>query len=98
MISNAIQYDGHFDGGKPNGYGILTTPTGTRYEGDWKDGVLIGNVRCYFVNGDKYEGRLKDKRPHGIGTFTWASGKSYHGRWANGRYYENGVQKSLRNT
>jgi hypothetical protein len=40
--------------GKPNGYGFMAYANGTRHEGEWKDGVLKGNVNCIFANGQAY--------------------------------------------
>lgn len=87
MAYEKITYVGGFNGGRPNGYGTLTTPTGTKYQGNWKDGVLDGKVKCHFANGNMYVGEIKNKKPHGMGIFTWASGERIEGRWQDGLYY-----------
>ena len=36
------KYKGDVENGEPNGLGIMTTPYGDRYVGEWKDGVIQG--------------------------------------------------------
>ena len=45
---------------KPNGLGILTTPWGREYVGEWKDGRENGKGTFNYSNGMKYVGELKD--------------------------------------
>ena len=97
IITEHAKYLGELKNGKPNGYGTLSLPNGTIYEGNWEDGKLSGKVFLRFSNGDKYFGRIKDGKPDGTGTFTWTSGKSYQGKWTEGMYFENGVFQPLRN-
>ena len=97
IISKGTRYSGELKSRNPNGYGTLTLPNGTIYEGNWEDGTLSGKVALHFSNGDAYVGQIKNGKPDGDGTFTWASGKSYRGKWTRGTYKENGVFKSLCN-
>ena len=97
VISGGTKYLGELKSRNPNGYGTLTLPNGTIYEGNWEDGKLSGKVALRFSNGDKYVGQIRNGKPNGTGTFTWASGKSYHGKWTKGTYQESGIFKSLRN-
>jgi hypothetical protein len=73
--------------GKKYGQGIVTWPTGERYEGNYYDGLKNGWGIYTWANGDRYKGQwLNDKRT-GKGVLTWVDGSRYEGD-----FYDNKMQ------
>ena len=64
--------------------GIFNYGDGTRYIGEFKDGIPYGLGRCEFANGDVYEGEWKRHAPDGKGILTFASGKKHAAIWEQG--------------
>ncbi|CAM9485059.1 unnamed protein product, partial [Hapterophycus canaliculatus] len=78
------QYHGSF---KKNskGYGILTYPTGTVYEGSWHEGQRSGKGTLTYKSGSKYAGDFILGTFHGRGRFESANLKvTYEGWWKDG--------------
>ncbi len=67
-----------------NELGIFNYGDGTRYIGEFKDGIPYGLGRCEFSNGDLYEGEWKKHAPHGKGVLTFASGRKHAAIWDQG--------------
>lgn len=67
-----------------NELGIFNYGDGTRYLGEFKEGVPNGLGRCEFINGDLYEGEWKKHAPHGKGILTFASGRKHAAIWDRG--------------
>ncbi|MEM7105951.1 MAG: caspase family protein [Bacteroidota bacterium] len=63
-----------------NGQGLFVYESGTRYEGNFKEGKPFGNGICYYANGDRYEGEW-NIFPEGKGTFFYADGRQQYGVW-----------------
>ena len=70
-----------------NGYGTYTTD-GSKYVGEFKDGLPHGQGTFIGVNGNKYVGEHKNGKMNGQGTFTWASGKFAGNKYA-GEFKDN---------
>ena len=69
-------------------YGVLTTPDGRKYIGDYdKDGVGI----LLMPNGRKYVGDFKNGLPNGTGTETYPDGRKYSGCFKDGQRCGKGV-------
>ena len=64
--------------------GIFNYGDGTRYLGEFKNGIPDGLGRCEFINGDLYEGEWKKHAPHGKGVLTFASGRKHAAIWEQG--------------
>ncbi len=67
-----------------NELGIFNYGDGTRYLGEFKDGIPNGLGRCEFSNGDLYEGEWKRHSPDGKGVLTFVSGRKYAAIWEQG--------------
>ncbi|MEE2694187.1 MAG: hypothetical protein VX884_01750 [Pseudomonadota bacterium] len=80
--------------------GILTSDTGQKYVGEFRDNKRNGHGIWTHPDGDKYVGEFRDGKRHGHGTYTWADGAKYIGEhrdgqanghgtytWADGRRY-----------
>ncbi len=78
-------YVGRFREGRFNGRGIYDWGDGTRYVGQWKDGLRDGKgTFWYFEDGQfylRYEGDFSKSKFSGYGTCTWADGDVYTGQW-----------------
>ena len=48
---------------------------GSKYVGQYKDGLLDGQGTMVWSDGSKYVGQWKDSIPNGEGTYTFADGK-----------------------
>ena len=60
--------------------GILTSSSGKKYVGIFKDGIFDG----VNENDVKYAGEYKNGTMNGQGTFTFSDGKKYIGEWKDG--------------
>eukprot|EP00913_Durusdinium_trenchii_P025110 g23570.t1 len=63
-----------------DGYNYKVFPDGSRYEGQWKDGLKHGKGRFTYPDGDVYDGVWQDGKAHGHGTYTSKQSK-YVGDW-----------------
>ncbi|CAK8674025.1 unnamed protein product [Clavelina lepadiformis] len=59
--------------------------TGSKYDGDWKNGRLEGKGTYTLPTETKYEGELKDGMFHGKGTLYFPNGSKYVANWCEGR-------------
>lgn len=88
VISRSISADyvGQTEGGKPNGWGKAYFPNGQMYDGEWKEGVMHGRAKEYYVDGTlKFEGEYKDGYRDGFGKSYHRNGNlSYEGEWKKG--------------
>ena len=50
----------------------MISPNGDKYEGEWKNGLKIGQGKFTYFN-VKYVGEWKDGERSGQGTKTWSS-------------------------
>lgn len=66
------------------GKGYFDYSDGTRWIGDFKDGLPGGNGVCYYSNGDRYEGEWQNNAPNGEGIMKFATGRVYGAVWVNG--------------
>jgi hypothetical protein len=67
-----------------NGRGYYDYPDGSRWVGEFKDGLPFGRGTCYYVNKDRYVGQWQHNAPYGEGVMYFASGRAYGAVWANG--------------
>jgi hypothetical protein len=78
---------------KFNGYGILSSNDGSKYEGFWLEGSLNFYGRKIFANGDYYEGEFFQSTYHGIGFINNSDGHSFSGGWERGLMHGKGNEK-----
>ncbi len=79
-------YKGDVKNGKPNGFGVMIFPDGSKYEGETKDGVIFGKGSYTNPVEGKYVGEFMEGQKHGKGTHTFPGGSKYVGGWKNGKY------------
>ena len=80
-----------------SGIGFYTFQDGTRWEGEFAQGIPFGRGKCFYANGDVYVGEWKNDGPHGKGQITFASGKTYKGEWKNGVIQKNNLALTQNN-
>lgn len=85
---------GCIEGDCTNGKGTFVWPSGSRYEGQWKNGKRNGHGIFTSAQGETYEGEFKDDKFHGTGTYRFKNGDLYSGQWRNGKQEGHGVHIS----
>lgn len=68
-----------------NGKGVFQYGDGSKWIGEFKDGVPEGQGTCTYVNGDKYVGRFERHAPQGEGTMYHSNGRIVSAMWEYGR-------------
>ena len=68
-----------------SGLGYFSYHDGSRYEGEFKNGLPHGNGRCFYANGDRYVGGWRHHTPHGDGVMYFSTGQVYGAHWENGK-------------
>jgi hypothetical protein len=64
--------------------GILTFADGSRYIGEFNDGMPNGQGKLIYTNGAQYEGQVRDGVPNGQGAYLYSNGMHYSGQFLNG--------------
>jgi hypothetical protein len=82
---NGHKYEGTLNAidEKRHGKGKYTTPDGSVYEGEFKNGDKHGQGTYFFASGSKYIGQWINGRRSGEGTYTHPDGSKYIGLWEN---------------
>ncbi|MCR9142539.1 MAG: phosphatidylinositol kinase [bacterium] len=84
-----------------NGTGTYVWPGGSKYAGQFKDGLRNGTGTYSWPSGSQYVGEYLNGLRHGKGAYTWSDGHNYvgefkedmkHGKgvytWADGTVFE----------
>ena len=67
-----------------NGKGYYDYPDGSRWIGEFKNGVPAGTGICYYAGGDRYEGQWANGAPNGEGVIYSTNGRVTGAVWVNG--------------
>ncbi len=67
-----------------SGTGYFDFPDGSRYIGNFINGMPDGEGKCFYANGDVYEGGWHVNAPNGEGVMRFASGRVYGAVWMMG--------------
>jgi hypothetical protein len=67
-----------------SGQGYYDFPDGSRYIGEFNNGMPYGEGKCFYANGDRYEGGWNSNAPNGEGIMYFTSGRVYGAVWVNG--------------
>ena len=67
-----------------SGQGYYDYPDGSRWVGEFKNGVPAGRGICYYAGGDRYEGDWANGAPNGEGVIYAANGRVTGAVWVNG--------------
>ena len=68
----------------------LPWPSGSRYEGDFRDGKRTGRGVYTWASGDSYEGEFRDDLFHGRRVHTYADGRRWEGNYVDGKPHGRG--------
>uniref|UniRef100_UPI0037E8729E ankyrin repeat and MYND domain-containing protein 1 n=1 Tax=Semicossyphus pulcher TaxID=241346 RepID=UPI0037E8729E len=63
------------------GFGAQEWPDGSRYEGEFLNGLKHGKGRYTWRNGEYYEGSFYKDYKHGDGMYCWPTGHKYTGKF-----------------
>lgn len=74
---------GELQDSKRSGFGTHVYADGSKYEGEFKDGMHNG-VGIFTSDGSTYEGEFKDDQFNGRGTMTHPNGNKYIGEFKDG--------------
>eukprot|EP00929_Paragymnodinium_shiwhaense_P046576 TRINITY_DN23718_c0_g1_i1.p1 TRINITY_DN23718_c0_g1~~TRINITY_DN23718_c0_g1_i1.p1 ORF type:complete len:475 (+),score=74.06 TRINITY_DN23718_c0_g1_i1:64-1425(+) len=75
-----------------NGYGVMTTEDGQRFEGHFVNGQAHGHGRYDGKHSCCYEGQWSEDRAHGLGTYSHLDGSVYNGRWVMDQKAGRGIE------
>ena len=64
-----LKYTGEIFEGKPNGTGELNSPSRGKYSGEYKNGLMHGQVTHTYVNGKKRIGEFRKGKPWNVKSF-----------------------------
>lgn len=74
-------YTGEYANGLRSGSGTYRYPTGSVYEGEWKDDKKEGRGTSSVADGNVYVGEYKNGVREGHGTYYYEDGHVYIGEW-----------------
>ena len=66
---------------KTFGFAVHFFEDGSRYKGEWENGMPHGDGHMDYDNGDVYKGEFEDGLKHGKGTYIYTDGRKYVGHW-----------------
>lgn len=72
-----------------NGQGTYTFSNGSKYVGQWKDGMMNGQGTYTFYDGYIYEGLWEHGNRDGQGAFILPDGRKFMGQWEDGKLIKN---------
>ncbi|KAH0876125.1 hypothetical protein HID58_073487 [Brassica napus] len=78
------RYEGDWVNGRHDGYGIESWSKGSKFKGQYKQGLRHGYGVYWFYTGDSYSGEWFNGQSHGSGVQTCADGSSYVGEFKFG--------------
>ena len=84
------QWEGSWEGGLPNGPGVMAWSDGTKYEGNVSFGQVTGSGKYEWADGGVYVGEVLRGKRHGRGTYTNGVVK-YEGEWEDGHRHGAGT-------
>jgi hypothetical protein len=73
------------------GFGSYEDPSGSKYTGDWKDGMQHGQGVCETADGEQYTGSYVAGLPSGRGVYKFKNGNIYDGEYMDGKICGHGV-------
>lgn len=91
-ISKGVYYQGEWKNQKRSGLGFLVEKDGSKYIGNFKDGLKDGKGRLIWPNGDYYEGGFKNNEIHGKGKIFATDGSVVSGKFKMGDLDGDGMQ------
>jgi hypothetical protein len=94
IFDDGTKFEGDFKGLQFDGEGILTSPNGETYEGEFKSGKRCGKGTQKFSDGTKYVGNWKNDLFNGVGSLKYPDGIEYFGEFEDGEKLGGGITMS----
>jgi hypothetical protein len=91
FVNKGQVFEGEFQRGKPNGYGIYIWSNGDKHVGFYRDGAKHGQGTNTFRNGEEYVGEFKDDKWNGQGTYNYSNGDRYQGEFKDNKKHGQGT-------
>ena len=86
------EYKGEWNSeGQRHGFGILLLNDGTKYMGEFENGLCHGLGVMTFADGSKYEGEFHQGKYNGLGVFTRCDRMKYEGEFKDGKVLGRGL-------
>ena len=86
------EYNGEWNqDGQRHGYGTLILNDGTKYIGEFENGLCHGLGNMIFPDGSKYEGEFCEGRFENCGVFTRCDRMKYEGEFKSGKVFGRGI-------
>lgn len=85
IVPNRFYYKGDWSVGTENGYGVMTSSSGTVHEGVFRNGLLNGHGITSKPDGYRIEGEWVDGILNGHGSYSSAHGAHYDGDFKDGK-------------
>ena len=82
--SFVAEYRGTMRDGRPHGRGIYRERDGLTYEGQWANGLPVGDGRLKLASGAEFAGRFKGGAAEGPGHFYDVDGEIFEGSFRRG--------------
>ena len=83
-VDTAVSTMGCVEGDCENGSGVYIYTDGSKYAGEFKDGLREGQGVMTYVNGDIYKGKYKAGKRSGYALYVFANGDKYDGEFVDG--------------
>ena len=77
---NGCVFKGQYSMDKINGFGCFTNRVGDKFEGIWKESILVNGTITY-TSGEIYKGQIKDFMKSGLGYMEYKDGTKYYGEF-----------------
>ena len=90
-VSPLVAWSQCIQGNCYNGTGTYVFPSGSKYQGTFRDGVIQGTGILYFSNGDRYNGQWNNQYREGKGTLVKANGEQYTGEFYHSKFNGQGT-------
>lgn len=92
ILPNTVQAN-CIKGNCQNGHGTYVFKSGSKYEGNFRDGKLHGKGIFYFTSGNKYMGDWVNQYREGEGKMIFKEGHEYTGGFQKNKFYGTGTMK-----
>ncbi|KAM3876348.1 ankyrin repeat and MYND domain-containing protein 1 [Diretmus argenteus] len=85
--------EAHIGGEERRGVGVQEWPDGSKYEGEFVNGLKHGRGKYTWENGESYEGSFYKDYRHGEGVHCWPTGHKFIGKFYLNRKEGYGLQR-----
>jgi len=95
--SSGNVYDGNWEKGNREGFGIFYYKNGNKYAGSWKENIKSGQGNYTYLSGDVYEGKWQNDKREGEFKATLANGRIVNYTYKDGEIVGEVIVKTADN-